>query len=577
MRYLSPAVCLLATLALPTWAQTLSSGDVSNGTTKATNSITARKLADRAADTCNIPDQLAADGDAAAAFVRCLGTGKTQILFPPGPYVIKSMTTPVGIVLAPVAFPVDHINNLHIEASGAVFTMANGIVSGSWHIFMVYKDAKNISWHGGTFQLNPAASTGNPALVNAMCWNNVTNLTISDTVMFANGDAGSAFCGAWGFETRIVNNNAYGFVLGLDTAYDENLLVSGNYIDGSNTPVGAAAPAGFLNTSVPANYTQNVVTNVDGTPRSLRNGQSNGLQVLNNTFASNATAIQLQDVNGALVSGNVIIGPVPAKTTGNNNGILISTETNTHAEGFITQGIIITNNTITGMGNSTTSALNGGILLADGTFGLESISIIGNAIYDNCGKGIAPNGVSQTHGILIVENEFRSRGGACTQTANVDAGMVSSLGYNNLQSNGNSDTTANLPSVGAIAGTATTLGGHPRMGFAGNNITLYGSDASGNDRVIFVLPLDNSSSTLQFRAQVRDEQPLIIGGGTTGGAGTLTITPGATTTNPVVYLVAGTGGHQFSGRVLMPGLPTTCSGSPTGSLASISGVVNVCP
>jgi hypothetical protein len=264
-------------------------------------------------------------------------------------------------------------------------------------------------------------------------------------------------------------------------------------------------------------------------------------------------------------------------TSGNNNGFLINTDANTNAEGFTTKGIIVSNNVITGVGNSTTSALNGGALLADGGYGLGPIAFVGNAIYDNCGKGIAPNGVSMTHGILISNNDFSTRGGACSQVASVDAGMMGTLGYNNMQSGGNSDTAVNLPSVGGIAGAATPLGGHPRIAWAGGNMTLYGSDGSGNDRVIYVLPLDNSSSTMQFRAQIRAEQPLIFGGGTTGGAGTLTITPGAATTNPVVFLPAGTGGQQFSGRVLMPGLATNCTGAPTGTLANISGVVNVCP
>ena len=368
------------------------------------------------ANTCNILDKMPASGDATVAFTSCLATDARVILFPPGNYEVKSLVTTLPEDNLPSAgFVVNGQSDLQIEASGASFTMANAIQAGGTSFFVAYNDAKNITWDGGTFTVNPKSTTTlDSPLLNVAAWESTTNLIVENTVMYAGSATASAFAGVYGFGNTLTNNWASGFSIGVDGAYNENLTIQGNTFI-----AGGVASAGIWNQADGPTYNVGTVTNTDGNAGSLKNGQTNGLRILDNTLTGFHTQVALDDVNGALVDGNTLLGPATAWNAGNNAGILISTSASTHAQGYVTQNVRITDNTISGNGSSTTSSLNAGILISDGTYGLKNIEIDNNSIYDNCGNGIGPVNISMTTGLSINNNDFKTRGGACTQVASV--------------------------------------------------------------------------------------------------------------------------------------------------------------
>lgn len=383
----------------------------------AMDSTTARTANDRPADVCNIQDQMEADNDATTAFARCVATGKGTIWFPPGVHVVRTLTpTHGGHNLPPAGFVVDGKSHLAIEASGAIFLMADAIQPGSNSFFVPYNDAKDIVWHGGTFVLNPHSTTtsvGNP-LLNGMCWESTTNVKISGVTMFSNSQNASAFCGVYGFKNVIENSRLYGFSIGADLSYNEGLTISDNYFQ-----AGVLVSVGVVTGSDPPTYDVGVVTNPDGSPRPLRNGQTNSLEIINNTILGYHTGIAITDANGVLVDNNSIAGPATPYTTGNNAGVLVNTDAQTKSQGFVTQNVTITHNTITGMGNSTTSSGNAGVLLNDAGVGLKGVDIAANAIYDNCGDGIGHVAIDHTTDLTISDNDFKTRGGRCMQAASI--------------------------------------------------------------------------------------------------------------------------------------------------------------
>lgn len=516
-------------------------GDMGNTTVQATSSNTQRALKDRFSDVINVLDYGAVgdgvhdDGPAIRAAFSGNNGNNRRVYFPPLNYHIVTVVLPDDTVpMARTMLWIHGMSNITVYAYGATFTLDDTTSQNhSIHYVVLQSDTKNVAWYGGTFVGNKTGAGA--ALGNGMCWNSASNVRIQDVVFTGDWSQGSALCGSWGFGITIDNVTSYSAAIGFDGTFNEDMTLSNTKFYCSDT----VANLGYSMVYVAANAAQNEVTNLDGSSRSIRNGQSNNLQIINSTFTHCRTSIVLDDVNGAVIAGNSIIDGAAA--TGSNAGVLLRTSNETAGLGRFTQAIniimnVIRNNGTVGGGTSA------GILLSPNAHKLENVVISNNIIADNCNDGIKnASAISGMGALSIKNNNFLTQGGSCTQTP-INAAMAAALGFARLMSSNNSgDIINNRPQNFSYTGLSNAAG-NPRLTFqnaAAGNMVLYSTGSTGADRVVFSIPLDNDTARAIYQV-------------------------GITVTD-----------FTASGTVKLTGIPTTCVGH-AGEIAAIAGVLTAC-
>lgn len=151
MHRIGRLVWLMLVLATPALAQTLGTGDLSNGTTQATGSTTPRKLSDRAADTLNVKD-FGAKGDGVAddtlAVQAAINASANRTLY---------LGTHLYKITSPLTAP-SPITILGALSNGGIYNgqCTTGLVAGAVNLNMLTLQGNNSRIRDVCFQMSAA-------------------------------------------------------------------------------------------------------------------------------------------------------------------------------------------------------------------------------------------------------------------------------------------------------------------------------------------------------------------------------------------------------------------------------------
>jgi parallel beta-helix repeat protein len=557
-------------------------GDMSNTTVKATNGTTARTLATRFPEVTAQDFSLAAGGgtaDDTAAVQAAFNSGQPVFLIP-GTYSVTCLTVPTGLTLRGAGSARTAI----VQRSGSTCATLTGT------------GATDVSISGVTID---AASNGldailsNPTGARWRVLNNVIKNATSDCVYIKAG-VDTAVSG-----NTIVGCGGHGITF---TTSANQFAVTDNNI----SSVGGAGVIFSVGTdgSIKGNNIQNNGPNGDCIT---------GYHMSNLRIAISGNSCLSQSNNGIHVGGTQIT------ITGNNvyspalTGIFVRA-TDTGGTGT---NNVKTSNQVTVTGNNvynTTTANQIGIFLG----AVNNGTITGNVVVGATQNGIM---ISLSNYLTVTGNNV----GASTGNGIDLRGTVNSIIAGNLVNGVTADAfraeadTSNNTGAGTVNSTGNTITGNVSIGnnrdyievanqtnyWAWNNAagatggtspvlsiqagSIWNGTASGSSDMqlatlggVQVRIKDTAATVnvLQLGGSATTVNPLITIYPTTGDASrNLGLTPKGAGAN---YVIANTGlaataAALFQGSVTMSALPTTCTAQPSKSVASISGVLNLCP
>lgn len=393
----------------------------------AAGSTTARTLAARAAHVANILDYGGGiGGDDALAMRLAIASGKKLIYVPPGTYTNRSVIHGPAHAAGPCAWLMSGLTDTFIYAYGATFLMDSAVQVGDvgTAFCQIAANCKNVGMLGGTMVGNKtflSASRENSAFLIA----GVTGLLLRDIKI--TGEFLTFMGAVFAFDSLIENIHGYNLAQPVDISSLENVTFSKCFFSANPTnPV----------TGVNCHYDTHTlldgtnITNEDGTPRTLRFNNTNGLVISDCHFDGYYTGIAIDSCRGARISKTTVRGIRRPDNTSNSSGILLDQGSAAITAGYPTTDVVVENCEISGHGVTNTGGTGAGygVNLAAGPNGtISQVRITNSRIYDNDATGIGSSSLGNTTAVTLAGNDFASRAGLTVQTTNISAAVTAVL------------------------------------------------------------------------------------------------------------------------------------------------------